>query len=227
MVELNDALIAALQQAAADPARALRPLGRPLPWPYQRHRPATPAQLDESQQRLGFRLPVAVRQLYGLVANGGFGPGYGLLGLVDGAVDEFDETAVDSYLARRREVAEDPRSHWPWGLLPFCNWGCHIYSCVDCRPGIPTPPMVVFAPGGDRDWSWAFVGEGRTLSRWLQGWIAGEDLAIRTQAFSALCSRPLTWPWDGQDEQEDEPEDDRVIRPPGNCRGQLALFCYP
>jgi hypothetical protein len=144
---LDSALIAALQLAVGDPTRALRSLGRPLPWPYRRYSPATPAQLDESERRLGFRLPLAVRQLYGLVANGGFGPGYGILGLVGGAVDEFDETAVDSYLARPRAGAEDRRWQWPRGLLPFCNWGCQIYSCVDCRPGLRSQ-VVIFAPRG-------------------------------------------------------------------------------
>src|SRR5262245_1119489 len=112
MVDLDDALIAAVRQAVMDPRRALRPLGRPLPWPYEPHPPASVAQLEDSERRLGFGLPEAVRRVYGLVANGGFGPGYGLLGVVGGAVDEFGHTAVDSYLARRQEGAEDARWRW-------------------------------------------------------------------------------------------------------------------
>jgi hypothetical protein len=219
-VDLDDALIAALQQAAWDPTRALRPPYRRLPWNSQPHPPATPAQLDESERRLGFRLPQAVRRLYGLVANGGFGPGHGLLGLVGGAVDEFGHTAVDSYLASRREGAEDPRWQWPWGLLPVCTWGCAVYSCVDCRPGIPQPPMVAFAPGGEDGWAWSFVGEGRTLPRWLHSWVAGEDVGIRTNALSVLCGPPVRWPWDGAEDGEAEP----VAGPPGTCPGQLPLF---
>lgn len=154
-MELDGALTAALRKAAGDPTRALRPPYHPLSWSSQLYPPAPPAELDESERRLGFRLPQAVRRLYGLVANGGFGPGYGLLGLLAGAVDEFGHSAVDSYLAHRREGEADRRWQWPWGLLPVCTWGCAVYSCVDCRPGILQPPMVVCAPGRAQSWAWS------------------------------------------------------------------------
>lgn len=172
------------------------------------------------ERRLGFRLPLAVWRLYGQVANGGFGPGYGILGLVGGAVDEFGETAVDSYLDRRRAATDDPRWRWPEGLLPFCSWGCQIYSCIDCRPGIPRPPMVVFAPGSGEDWRSAFVGEGRTLPRWLQSWVAGQDPWMRVNALRELAGRPTSWPWDEASQEQDEP----VVGLPGTWAGQLALL---
>jgi hypothetical protein len=219
-VELDGALTAALRKAAGDPTRALRPPYHSLSWSSQLYPPAPPAELDESERRLGFRLPQAVRRLYGLVANGGFGPGYGLLGLLAGAVDEFGHSAVDSYLAHRREGEADRRWQWPWGLLPVCTWGCAVYSCVDCRPGILQPPMVVCAPGRAQSWAWSFVGEGRTLPRWLQAWVAGEDVGIRTKALSVLCGPPPRWPWDGAEERETAP----IPEPPGSCPGQLSLF---
>jgi hypothetical protein len=89
MVQLDDGMIAALRQVAKGPTQALRPAGRLPPRPYRRYAPATPRQLAESERQLGSRLPVVVRQLYTLVANGGFGPGDGLLGLVGGAVDHW------------------------------------------------------------------------------------------------------------------------------------------
>jgi hypothetical protein len=220
-VELDDALIAALREATGDQTRAVGPLGRPLEWPFEPKPPATAAQLEESERRLGFGLPAAVRRLYGSVANGGFGPGDGLLGVVDGAVNEFGHTAVDHYLALRRDGAEDPRWRWPWALLPLCMWGCGIYSCVDCRPGIAQPPMVVFAPPGDEEGlAWSFVGEGRTLPRWLRGWVAGEDLQGRTFALSRLCGPPIRWPWEDAEERVDASAAGR----PGDCPGQLTLF---
>jgi hypothetical protein len=219
-LELDDALIAALRKAAWDQTRGLGPLGRPLPWPYEPRPPATAAQLEESERRLGFGLPQVVRRLYGLVANGGFGPGYGLLGVVGGAINEFDHTAVDCYLALRRDGAEDGRWRWPWALLPVCNWGCGVYSCVDCRPGIAQPPMVVFAPGGDEGFAWSFVGDGRTLPRWLRGWVAGEDLQGRTFALSRLCGPPIRWPWEDAQEWAEESGADPV----GVFPGQLTLF---
>jgi hypothetical protein len=116
MLELDKRLIEDLQQIVSDPTRALRPLDRPLAgytsWP-----PATPEQVRDSERLLGFELPTVVRQLYTLVANGGFGPDSGLLGLVGGAPDETGETAVGSYL-RRREGGSD---WWPEYVLPICN----------------------------------------------------------------------------------------------------------
>lgn len=65
------------------------------------------------------------------MANGGFGPGYGLLGLRDGWTDDLKHTAVDI-------VTQAPDGHWPElpsGLLPLCHWGCAIYSFVECPSG--------------------------------------------------------------------------------------------
>jgi SMI1 / KNR4 family (SUKH-1) len=178
MGALDQRLVNELQQAVRDPDRALRPLGRPLGDAYRYWPPATPEQLAESQGRLGFQLPHAVRQLYTQVANGGFGPAYGVLGLVGGAPDEMDETAVDSYLGRRQEP-------WPWPkyLLPFCNWGCLIYSCVDCRPDSDTVRVIRVDPNGIDDddpatLAAAFRDEGYTLDGWLQAWLDGGDEAM-------------------------------------------------
>jgi hypothetical protein len=178
MGALDQRLIDELQQAVRDSDRALQPLGRPLGDAYQYWPPATPEQLAESQRRLGFQLPSALRQLYTQVANGGFGPAYGVLGLVGGAPDEMDETAVDSYLGRRGEP-------WPWPkyLLPFCNWGCLIYSCVDCRPDTDTVQVIRLDPNGIDDddpatLAAAFRDEGYTLDGWLQAWLDGGDEAM-------------------------------------------------
>ena len=54
------------------------PADNPLP------APATPEQLSEAERRLGVELPPLLRRLYLEVANGGFGPGSGLVGVVGG-----------------------------------------------------------------------------------------------------------------------------------------------
>ncbi len=46
--------------------------------------PATEEQLHETEQILGFPLPPLLRLLYTRIANGGFGPGYGIIGAIDG-----------------------------------------------------------------------------------------------------------------------------------------------
>jgi hypothetical protein len=39
--------------------------------------PASPRELAQSEERIGFNLPPLLRSLYSEIANGGFGPGYG------------------------------------------------------------------------------------------------------------------------------------------------------
>jgi SMI1 / KNR4 family (SUKH-1) len=46
--------------------------------------PATEEQLHETEEALGFPLPPLLRLLYTRIANGGFGPGYGIIGAIDG-----------------------------------------------------------------------------------------------------------------------------------------------
>jgi hypothetical protein len=51
--------------------------------------PISEADLRDSEDSLGFRLPGFVRRLYTEVGNGGFGPGYGgVLGLAGGASND-------------------------------------------------------------------------------------------------------------------------------------------
>ena len=40
------------------------------------------AEIAEAERRLGFQLPELLRELYTCVGDGGFGPGYGFLGLI-------------------------------------------------------------------------------------------------------------------------------------------------
>src|SRR6266404_724628 len=48
---------------------------------------------------------------------------------------------------------------WPERLVPICNWGCAVYSCVDCSTSEYL--MTVFDPNPHRDvcvdWTDAFV----------------------------------------------------------------------
>ena len=59
-----------------------RPAERPFP------PPATPEALDAAEARMGAALPPLLRRLYGEVANGGFGPGSGIIGIEGGWTDD-------------------------------------------------------------------------------------------------------------------------------------------
>lgn len=71
------------------------------------HKPLASAELDAVERRLGFTLPAGVRQIHGEVANGGFGPGYGLIGLAGGALSDLRRDAVDDYLMRCERHPQD------------------------------------------------------------------------------------------------------------------------
>jgi hypothetical protein len=127
------------------------------------HPPATAAEIAHAENELGFRLPPLLRRLYAEVADGGFGPSYGLLPIARRHVEPGqDETLVEV----RNKLATDPR--WPAELVPLCDWGCAIWSCLDCRT--TEGPMVTVA--GEEP----FTSTGMHLRGWLRAWLAGTDL---------------------------------------------------
>ncbi|HEU5226735.1 MAG TPA: SMI1/KNR4 family protein [Ktedonobacteraceae bacterium] len=67
--------------------------------PHLAFPPATERQIKETERQLGFPLPLLLRLLYTQVANGGFGPGYGIIGVLDGfsLLDGFGDTIVVGY----------------------------------------------------------------------------------------------------------------------------------
>lgn len=94
--------------------------------------PLTPAPLDavvEAESAAGVPLPPLLRRLYLEIGNGGFGPGYGLLGLRGGhtAAGAIAITALES----------DVRRGWDGPAIPLllCDWGCGITSLIDLTDG--------------------------------------------------------------------------------------------
>jgi hypothetical protein len=175
---VDETTVRALVERARDPARATDLAGEEWMPPHEIYRPATEEELAAAERRLGFAIPPAVRQVYGSVANGGFGPGYGLIGIGGGARSDLGRDAVEEYVMFRQPDSEDPEWYWPEKLLPICHWGCAIYSCVDCSDGKAT--VIRFDPNPiDGDWTKAFAAEGYAFLGWLQAWLRGEELFER------------------------------------------------
>jgi hypothetical protein len=125
--------------------------------------PAGDDALHEAESLVGATFPPLLAELY-RIANGGFGPGYGLLGLRGGFQDDTGRTAVDL-------LAEVPKGRWPGmpnGLLPLCHWGCAIYSFLhvpseriygwDPNPVPPTDDIPFFE-------------QEYVLRSWLNAWL--------------------------------------------------------
>jgi SMI1 / KNR4 family (SUKH-1) len=167
----DDELLRALRQRATslldpdDPARAPYPL-------------ASPEALLRTESRLGFELPPLLRRVYE-IANGGLGPGYGLLPISDGRDVDDGGDGEDTLVAVYRRFVDSKYAPkpgepgfdqypWPDRLLPICDWGDAIWSCLDCRSA--DGPVVTASNGKP------FASTGHTLGSWLSAWLAGIDL---------------------------------------------------
>ncbi len=111
--------------------------------------------------RLGFALPELLRQVYLRVANGGFGPGYGLLGVGHGATDDLGNTADSLYDLFSQADPDDPEWRWRPQVIPFSYWGCAVYSCIT-----PSGMVIGFDEG-------AWVDDEIPLDVWLRKWLDG------------------------------------------------------
>jgi hypothetical protein len=155
------------------------PVEAPLP------RPATPEQVAAAEAALGVPLPGLLRRLYLEVANGGFGPGYGIVGLPpDGWQDDRRDLVRLQQVQRGDPDDADPaRWRWPPTLLALCSLGDVVYACVDAsRPGAP---VLEYDPS-DLDWDddgWpldeasALVEVRPSLASWLEDWLASPSPA--------------------------------------------------
>ncbi len=145
--------------------------------------PISNDELVSAEKFLGFPLTPSLRQIYLEVANGGFGPAYGLLGLTGGMTNEDGNDAIMQYKDYRQCDPADPHWRWPEGLLPVGHLGCAMYLCVDCtkRDG----PVIWFEPAAHEDgkpWQDSFFPFVESTEEWLFAWIDGNDLFKKVSA---------------------------------------------
>ncbi len=136
-----------------------------------------PVDIATDEKRFGFQLPPLLARLYAEIANGGFGPGYGLIGLTNGVPDQdVGDTAPALYESFRKASADEPGWNWPEGLLPICQWGCAIRSCVDCADR--NFRIRLFDPNvhDGPDWNDCFFEEAASFNQWIAAWASGTDL---------------------------------------------------
>lgn len=112
--------------------------------------PATEAQVQAREKRLGVALPPLLRACYTELANGGFGPGYGLRSIIDEC--EYTDDLVESYLSTCEvhevvdldmmvaskggtRVIKIPFEQWVHAALPLIEEGCAMTLCLDIISG--------------------------------------------------------------------------------------------
>jgi len=174
----NKDLIQRLQERNADRARAtdggIHPR-KPIP-------PVAQKQLKVAERAISFKLPELCRAIYLKVGNGGFGPEYGIVGTKGGA--KLDECTLETcYQNMLKLEKENSVWRWPERLLPLANYGCGMWSCVDCE--YAKLPMILWDPnnldaeldGPDARLNWgnSFWDQGLSLTKWLEGWLAEEQ----------------------------------------------------
>ena len=93
---------------------------------------ATISDIQRVESEFGFELPQLLKDLYINTGNGGFGPGYGVMGIPGGFTDDQGSNILSLYQDFVEPYPEDPAWKWPKGRVPICHWGCVIYSCVHC-----------------------------------------------------------------------------------------------
>jgi hypothetical protein len=161
--------------------------------------PATEEQLRTSEAALGFPLPPLLHTLYAELANGGFGPGAGVRGIIGGygtptpPLDEYrtDETIVgyDSWhktharLIDLTDYADQwkqdahgeylllPYTVWPQRMLALCDLGCCQTACLDGTSG----QMFCSAPS-ENDELYLLWRLAPSLEAWLEQWLAQEPV---------------------------------------------------
>jgi hypothetical protein len=138
--------------------------------------PVTEEELLQAEAQLGFALPSFLHRIYLEVGNGGFGPGYGLFPLH--TPNSSLDSLVTAYLGMRSMSQEDIDEHWadeeekpvlwPERVLMLCDWGCNIYSCLDCS----SSDLPIFRMDSNVSFvEWAI--EAPSLHRWLEMWMDG------------------------------------------------------
>lgn len=126
--------------------------------------PTSATMVDAAEEALGFAVPDLLRTVLTVVGNGGFGPGYGVIGVEGGHESDFGTLVKTHQQLKADFESEGPK--WPPNLLPFCSWGCNIFSCVECD-GVDE---VYLHDNGDLD------AAGYDIVKFFEMWLDGVDL---------------------------------------------------
>jgi hypothetical protein len=148
-------LVARLRRQAET---GVEPNGRAMP----QYPPASEATVAEAEERLGFPFPPLLRRLYLEVGNGGFGPGFGLVGVEGGHEMNLERGyTVDGVYAVMQAYK------WPKRLLAIGDWGCGRWICLEGRFDHGNIVTLV----EEELWVTDF-----TLQSFLEAWLDGLDM---------------------------------------------------
>ena len=128
------------------------------------------ADIEVAEQRLGFPLPDLLREFYTKIGNGYAGSSCDIIGLNGGNCSDFGSLAETYPILKEGQESEGRK--WKDGLLPFCDWGCNILSCVDCTDSqhfVTTFEDFQLQP------------KSYSLEQFFEWWCAGVDILAQEQ----------------------------------------------
>ena len=148
--------------------------------------PATEEQIVATEHALSFALPPELRHLYLHLANGGFGPDGGIIGVMGGfSSSGIGGNLLEAYRAWATETSVDYRryergsgtqkryelpSHvWSDRLLPLSDLGCVRTAYLDKGTG------EVLRGGPISNDTYVLWPQAPSLAVWLEQWIAEEE----------------------------------------------------
>ena len=129
---------------------------------------ASPKAVSDAEKVIGYPLPRLLRRLYLEVANGGFGPASGALGVPGSEWISDWEDILDVY---RAFTTSDPDGLVPEGLIWLVDWGCNIWTLIDCRDS--NGWVWGWDPSGSCCLDHALFPQQVTLVDWLASWLDG------------------------------------------------------
>lgn len=144
-------------------------------------------EVARGEAMLGFPLPLLLRRIYREVGNGAFG----LSPLYQESFNGLcDMPLIDSYVGLRSENrgGKNGEGMWPEKLLIIYDWGCNIYSCLDCAH----PEQRVLRNDNNIDPD-IYALEAPSFQQWLQAlldgtlhfdWEAAEKVSFSEKAAS-------------------------------------------
>gem|GEM_PF-5669545 len=132
---------------------------------------ASAQELENAEIQLERTFPELLRRIYLEVGNGGFGPGFGMLGIGSGHKNALDLDLVQFY-----KVLEQQDESWPKWLTPLVDWGCGSFTCLDFAGGALQRYIPNFYGSDEEEGNDLFLPEEESLSSYLARWLNGEEL---------------------------------------------------
>lgn len=133
--------------------------------------PISQEEFEAVETTLGFSLPDIIRRISTEVADGGFGPAWGINRLKHPPNSPFGphwmvEMSVESWHNLYNGEADTRLMGYPERFVRYCEAGCNICICIDCSNELAQ--VFVDDPNADSPIQY----QNQTIEEWLAIWLS-------------------------------------------------------